>query len=146
MAAIFQKIRTLRLFQRPEHLKTTSQIILWWEFRRVPFNLIVGATGILTCALLLGEETLAEKKFGNVIEAGSPIFAVLGIFAYGIMANICYTGGWISELVAKYLWKEQAQNLGKITFALGIIFSVLLTLSPVVFYLLLVLLKMCLEK
>jgi hypothetical protein len=66
---------------------------------------------------------------------------VFGVFAYGIMANICYTGGWISELVAKYVWKEQAENLGKIAFALGIIFSVLLTLLPVVFYLLLVLLK-----
>jgi hypothetical protein len=140
MVAIFQKIRTLRLFQRAEHLETPRQIIIWWERRRLPFNLIVGTTGILTCTLLLVGEMLAEKKFGDV-EAGSPILAVFGIFAYGIMANICYTGGWISELVAKYVWKEQAENLGKITFALGIIFSVLLTLLPVVFYLLLVLLK-----
>jgi hypothetical protein len=36
---------------------------------------------------------------------------------------------------------EQAENLGKIAFALGIIFSVLLTLLPVVVFLLLVLLK-----
>ena len=140
MIAIFQKIRTLRLFQRAEHLETPWQIILWWERRRLLFNLIVGATGILTCTLLLVGEMFAEKKFGDV-EAGSPILAVFGIFAYGIMANICYTGGWISELVAKYVWKEQAENLGKITFALGIIFSVLLTLLQVVFYLLLVLLK-----
>jgi hypothetical protein len=106
----------------------------------LPFNLIVGAAGLLTCTLLLVGEMLAEKKFGDV-EAGSPILAVFGVFAYGIMANICYTGGWISELVAKYVWKEQAENLGKITFALGIVFSVLLTLLPVVVFLLLVLLK-----
>ena len=140
MVAIFQKITTLRLFQRAEHLETPRQIVLWWERRRLLFNLIVGATGILTCTLLLVGEMLAEKKFGDV-EAGSPILAVFGVFAYGIMANICYTGGWISELVAKYVWKKQAENLGKITFALGIVFSVLLTLLPVVVFLLLVLLK-----
>jgi hypothetical protein len=141
MVAIFQKIKTLRLFQRAEHLETPQQIILWWERRRLIFNLIVGATGILTCTLLLVGEMLAEKFFRDEGGGGSPILAVFGVFAYGIMANICYTGGWISELVAKYVWKEQAENLGKIAFALGIIFSVLLTLLPVVFYLLLVLLK-----
>ena len=123
MVAIFQKIRTLRLFQRDNHLETPRQIILWWERRRLLFNLIVGATGILTCTLLLAGEILAEKFFGNGVGAGSPILAVFGVFAYGIMANICYTGGWISELVAKYVWREQAENLGKITFALGVIFS-----------------------
>jgi hypothetical protein len=134
MIAIFQKIRTLRLFQRAEHLETARQIILWWERRRLLFNLIVGATGILTCTLLLVGEMLAEKIFGDEVGAGSPILAVFGVFAYGIMANICYTGGWISELIAKYVWKEQAENLGKIAFALGIIFSVLLTLLPVAFF------------
>ena len=146
MFAIFQKFRTLRLFERPEHLETPRQIILWWERRRLPFNIIVGATGILTCTLLLVGEMLAEKIFGDEVGGGSPILAVFGVFAYGIMANICYTGGWISELVAKYIWKEQAQNLGKIAFALGIVFSVLLTLLPVVFYLLLVVLKMLVPK
>jgi hypothetical protein len=102
MIAIFKKIMTLRFFQRAEHLETPRQIISWWERRRLPFNLIVGATGILTCTLLLVGEMLAEKKFGDV-EAGSPILAVFGVFAYGIMANVCYTGGWISELVAKYV-------------------------------------------
>ena len=89
---------------------------------------------------------LAENIFGDEVDGGSPILAVFGVFAYGIMANICYTGGWITELVAKYVWKDQAENLGKITFTLGIVFSVIITLLPVGFYLLLVVLKILVPK
>jgi hypothetical protein len=92
---------------------------------------------------LLCEELFAEKKFGDDFGGGgSPIVAVLGVFAYGITANICYTSGWISELFARYVWKEQAEHLGKMAFVMGIIFSVLLTLTPVIIYFLLILLKL----
>ena len=29
------------------------EIIKWWEKRRLPYNLIVGATGLLTCVITL---------------------------------------------------------------------------------------------
>ncbi|MEJ0089693.1 MAG: hypothetical protein WDM80_08120 [Limisphaerales bacterium] len=142
MIAIAQKLRSLRLFQRQDRVNAWWQIILWWELRRFAFNLIVGATGILTCALLLCEELFAEKQFGDVIGGGgSPLLAIFGVLAYGITANICYTGGWICELFARYVWKEQAEHLGKIAFFMGIFFSVILTLTPVVVYFLLMLLQ-----
>jgi hypothetical protein len=140
MIAIAQKLQSLRLFQRRDNVNSRWQIILWWELRRFAFNLIVGATGVLTCVLLVCEGLFAQEKFGNIDLIGSPIFAMFGILAYGITANICYTGGWISELFARYVWKEQAEHLGKIAFVLGVIFSVFLTLTPVVLYLLIILL------
>ena len=145
MFAIPQKIKTSPLFKRPEHFENWKQIVLWWESRRLPFNLIVGATGILTCVFLLGEILLAEKIFGDD-GGGSPILAVFGVFAYGIMANICFTGGWISELLARHIWKEKAEHLGEIAFILGIAFSVILTLVPVLIFSLLLLIKIVFPK
>ncbi len=46
------------------------------------------------------------------------------------MANICYTGGWITELIVASVWELQGQYFGKISFALGFMFAVLLTLIP----------------
>lgn len=53
-------------------------------------------------------------------------FAVL----YGIAANICFTGGWVSELVARRIWGERADSYGEISFCLGTVFSLFLTLFP----------------
>lgn len=133
MGGILQKIRTLPLFQRAEHLEKPWQIILWWEKRRIPFNLIVGATGFLVCALLFGIAVFSENKFGEPIGLPDPpLFGVIAIFLYGIAANVCFTGGWLAELIAKGIWKNRSEHLGEITFVLGLFFSVALTLVPVI--------------
>ncbi len=48
------------------------------------------------------------------------------------MANVCYTGDWVAELVVRRLWGPAAGAFSEIAFALGIAVSVLLTLSPVI--------------
>ena len=133
MSAITQKLLSSHLFQRPEHIESPRQIISWWETRRLFYNLIVGTTGIVTCVILFGIAMFSEKRFGEPIGIPDPpLFGIIGIFAYGIAANICYTGGWIGELFARSVWKQQAEHFGKIGFVLGIAFSVLLTLTPVI--------------
>ncbi len=140
-----QKLKGLRLFQRPDDVETSWQIILWWEIRRVAFNLIVGLTGFLTCLLLVGIAWFSEKKFGEAIGLPDPpIVAVFAIFFYGIAANIFYTAGWILEIFAKHIWQERLRNFGAVAFAAGIIFSVALTLLPVVICSLAVVVKLLL--
>ena len=56
--------------------------------------------------------------------------AVITVLVYGLMANLCYTGGWMTEIVVKKIWRERARNFGRISFALGVFFSILLTLLP----------------
>jgi hypothetical protein len=46
------------------------------------------------------------------------------------MANICYTGGWIAELLVQQVWPGEGKTFGKISFFLGLIFSIMLTLVP----------------
>jgi hypothetical protein len=133
MFAIVQKIRTLRFFKRAKDLDTFWQIILWWEKRRIPFNAIVGTTGFLACAFLFGIAAFSEKKFDEAIGfPDPPLFGVIAIFLYGIAANVCFTGGWLAELFVKSIWKDRAEHFGEIAFVLGLLFSVALTLVPVI--------------
>lgn len=126
MKATPQPIFDWPLFRRRADLNTFGQIILWWELRRIPFNLVVGLLGIMTCITLLVTVVPDNgEPFG-----GEPFLMVLGIFCYGIAANICYTGGWIVEIIAKTFWREQAVRLGENSFALGVLFSAFLTLLP----------------
>ena len=134
MVAILQKVRTLRLFQRSQNLESPRQIIWWWEKRRIPFNLIVGATGLFVCACLVCISLFSENKFGEAIGLPDPpLFGVIVVFLYGIMANVCFTGGWMAELFTKEIWKGRTEHFGEIAFALGLLFSVALTLLPAIF-------------
>jgi hypothetical protein len=143
MFAAIQKIKNLRLFQRNRNLETARQIISWWELRRIPYNLIVGATGILACVCLFGIGCFSEERFGEAIGfPDSPLFGLMAIIIYGIAGNICYTFGWIVELFVKGVWKERSKGFGEISFVLGILFSVILTFAPVVLCAVVVIVKL----
>ena len=114
-------------------METPWQIILWWEKRRLPYNLIVGATGLLVCVLLFAIAAFSERQFGEPIGIPDPpLFGVIAILLYGVAANFCYTGGWLAELLVEGIWKESAKNLGQNAFVFGLLFSVALTLLPVI--------------
>ena len=98
-------------------------IILWWELRRIAFNAIVGIVGIISVIVFLTLASQRPKQF----EEGPEPFAIL-IFGFG--ANLCYTGGWMAELVARSLWRERAAFFGPMMFSLGLLFSVTLCFLP----------------
>jgi hypothetical protein len=77
----------------------------------------------------------ASDKFGEPLSLPDlPISAVLAVIAYGVGANVCYTGGWISEALVRKVWQERTGAFGQITFTLGLVFSVLITLAPAAFF------------
>jgi hypothetical protein len=57
-----------------------------------------------------------------------PVVAIFAVVAFGVMANVCFTGGWIAELLVAKVWPEEGKAFGKISFCLGLAFSILLTL------------------
>jgi hypothetical protein len=121
----------LQFFARSSNPTDTWHTIAWWEARRIPYNLIVGMTGVLSGALCFVTGMLCEHFLGDPIGIPDPpYFALLAVAAYGLMANLCYTGGWVAELLVRKIWPEQANAFGKISFFLGLIFSILLTLVP----------------
>lgn len=126
-----------RLFQGPIYHRDLPHlggwdVILWWEGRRFFFNMIVAAAGTLTCVLLISCALIAEPLVGEAIGIPDPpIFAPIAIFAYGIMANICYTGGWITELLlARFNTGINTTAFGLGAFRLGVKFSIGLTILP----------------
>ena len=108
-------------------------MIGWWEARRIPFNLIVGIAGLLSCIAvgLVSMESWSYSLF--VRDSGlpdSPFMNLLVVIIYGIVANIFFTGGWVAELIIRKLWPTQADRFATLTYSLGVVFSVLLTLAP----------------
>jgi hypothetical protein len=128
-----RRVRESTLCQRDVPIATAWQAIGWWEARRVAFNLIVGSAGILSGVIVatvgLGSYFLIDSDFGV---PDPPLFAVFAVVIYGLAANVCYTGGWIVELVIRKAWPAQADRFATLSLALGLVFAVLLTLSPAV--------------
>jgi len=75
---------------------------------------------------------MADSMVGEPIGLPDPpIFAIFGVLAYGILANLFYTSGWISELLVRTaLTAKKASTFGLIAFRIGVNFSILLTLCP----------------
>ena len=98
--------------------------------RRVPYNIIVGIAGIAgsTLAFILG--FAAERRGMEVPWPDPPLFLFGFVVLYGLAANVFFTGGWISELLARRIWGGRAAAYGEISFSFGTVFSVLLTLLP----------------
>jgi ABC-type branched-subunit amino acid transport system permease subunit len=127
----FTWLRNSLLCHREVPPTTARQVIGWWEARRIPFNLVVGSAGLVSCIVVgvvaLGSYFLYDSELGM---PDPPLFALFGILIYGIAANVCFTGGWITELIIRQIWPAEADRFATLSLSLGLVFSVLLTLSP----------------
>jgi hypothetical protein len=121
-----------RLLFEPTLVRSPLRVIQWWESRRLSYNLIVGGTGVLTLVyvnaleLALGQGWLVGP-WNDKSAAG-----LIGIVAYGLAANVCYSMGWVVENVAERWLKRPVYGLGPALFRYGLVFSVGLTLLPAV--------------
>ncbi len=88
-------------------------VIRWWELRRLPYNAILFAIGI---ASIFAMDFFAQKvnSVGDAPELGTGLTIVL----YGFMANVCYTFGWIAELVGRKKDEALARSRAKKHFSL----------------------------
>ncbi|HWK89962.1 MAG TPA: hypothetical protein VNP72_08195, partial [Longimicrobium sp.] len=114
------------LYPLPDLRRTPLSTVRWWESRRVVFNKAVGSAGIVT---------LGGMSFFIALPPHSSIIPLpvmlMGVVMYGVLANACYTLGWMAEILAVRVWGRSAPDLGPILFRQGLIFSVGLTLFPV---------------
>lgn len=114
------------LYPVPDLRRTALSSLRWWESRRLLFNKVVGATGLVTLAGVSVLFLLPPWTLGGL--SLLPMLAAAAV--YGIAANACYTLGWVAELAARALWGPQAPAIGPLLFRQGLIFSVGLTLLP----------------
>jgi hypothetical protein len=100
---------------------TRTEIWWWWEARQFRFNLYVGAVGLLTWVLVLVAGSAAVKPGTDFEE---PIAMLLGPFLYGIAANVCYSFGWIVDVL---LFRGTPRIK---LYKTGVVFSLALTALP----------------
>ena len=111
------------LFPTADDRRTTFSLLQWWEARRFTYNAIVGGAGLFT---LLMVRLISWLPPGVRFELDwRPIVA------YGVLANVCYTFGWAAEAGAQRIWKDQCPRFGPALFRQGLVFSVGLTLLPI---------------
>jgi hypothetical protein len=113
---------TERLFPLPDWRRTPFSLLHWWESRRWFYNKAVGSAGLITLTGVFLLHPAREQMLEPAV--------ALVVLAYGVVANACYTLGWLAEMVARLLWGRKAPDMGPLLFREGLIFSVGLTLFP----------------
>jgi hypothetical protein len=114
------------LYPLPNLRRTTLSTVRWWESRRLVFNKAVGSAGLVTLAGV--SLFVALPPHASVLP---PQVMLMGAVVYGVLANACYSLGWMAELLARRVWGRSAPDLGPLLFRQGLIFSVGLTLLPI---------------
>jgi hypothetical protein len=112
------------LFPLPANRRTVLGIVTWWESRRLLYNLIVGACGLVTITVII----VASLVSGHDPFRESPVVPVL---AYAFMANLCYTLGPLIEITLERVWKDRILPIGPALFRQGLAFAIGLTLLPI---------------
>jgi hypothetical protein len=125
------------LYPLPAVRRTPLSLLFWWESRRLTYNAVVGSAGLVT----LSTVTLASFVLpgAQLPPAGALIGLTVG---YAVLANACYTLGWFVELAARAVWGNRAPLMGPLLFREGLIFSVGLTLLPILLLVLVSLLQL----
>ena len=113
------------LFPLPAMRRSPIGILMWWESRRLLYNVIVGATGIVTLGVI-GAMSFIPPGLPRLMP---PLPAIL---AYGVLANICYTFGPFVEIALERIWRDRVLPVGPALFRQGLAFSVGLTLLPII--------------
>ena len=107
----------------PPARRTTGAILHWWEQRRLPYNLAVGAAGLFSigASLLIG-----------ALPPGTSMmrFSWIPVLVVGVLANICYLLGPATEILIEKLWGGTVLPTGPALFRMGLTFSVGLVLLP----------------
>lgn len=107
-------------------MKRPWDAIVWWEIRRIPFNLLVLAVGLVTYLIVA---FAGSRMLGPDADFGNPF---LGVIFYAIGANLCYTLGWITELLWAWGNTAQTETIRPKVFRAALIFSAILTLLPAI--------------
>ena len=123
------------LFSRPASVDEDAlEIIGWWEFRRIPYNIFLALIGIPSLILFF-----AFILASGELEPGEDAVEPIAIMAAPFLFNICYSAGWVCELALRVIGLRGA---GPTLLILGVGFSVLLLLAPAIFWGLFVLVQM----
>ncbi len=110
------------LFPDPPLVRTPRRLLRWWESRRLTYNVVVGASGLVTIGVIESLSLLVGFPGGHFP------WHLVGL--YGLLANVAYSFGWVVESALQKWLRRDTYGLGPALFRHGLVFSVGLTLFP----------------
>ena len=106
---------------------SNRQVIAWWETRRIYYNAALLFIGI---AAIVGFEFVMDKAIPVGEDAIEPMALLVFVPLYALMANVCYTLGWIFELAGRNTDTVYARRRARWMYRRGMLFACLLTSLP----------------
>jgi hypothetical protein len=109
-----------------EHIQLDFSVlkktIIWWEKKRIWFNVIIGVIGILAVYMYCTDAIETED--------------IIGIILWGIMANILYSVGILLEIVNQYYLKGKLNifRFRHVFFILGTLMYMFVTWNYAFYY------------
>jgi hypothetical protein len=110
-------------------MKPPFDAVVWWERRRIPYNLMLLVSGAVSFAVILFVGARLVNPGEDVIE---PLAVIFGAVVYFVGANVAYTLGWITELLWSGGDTSRTEMRRAVVYRKGVIFSIVLTVLPAV--------------
>lgn len=109
-----------QLLQVKKVERSIIQIILWWEVRRLLYNVIVLIAGIISIIVMV---TAASEHVH--LQPGEDFYEPIMIPIFASLCNLCYTLGWLTEIFIK-----RSSSYGPKMFKLGLYFTLFWVFLP----------------
>lgn len=109
-----------RFFSVPGE-RSSRDIILWWEKRRLVYNAVLFVCGFFSAVMIFWLRPCFE-----------PLMLLFGLPIFFIGANVCYTAGWVFELIVRRFDPERKANRGlaKVLLIMGFSTSIIIAAGP----------------
>ena len=117
------------LFEAPSEPLTALRIIGWWELRRIPYNLVIGAFGIVSLVVFF-----ASISTSGHLQPGEDAIEPLMLMATPFLVNVCYTAGWLVDASARFVLPSLSPRFTVFLFRLGLGFSFIVISLPTVIW------------
>lgn len=105
------------------------RVILWWEARRLPYNMLVGLYGALCFIIFYFSITSSGH-----LKPGEDAVEPMALFAAPVGINVCYTFGWLVDVPARRFLPSLSPGFSPYLLKLGIGLSVFLISIPAMFW------------
>ena len=116
-----------RLFSVPDGPRSSGRVISWWELRRVPYNIIVGAVGIINLLVFALINDILLKPYVSFDDRD---WEPLSALVFVLLVNVLFTGGWICELLIRVTIGREVRKFGPAAYGFVLIFTLILTFLP----------------
>jgi hypothetical protein len=117
------------LLSVPQDEQSLGQIVIWWEKRRIPYNLIIGMIGFISLLLFF----LFISKSGE-LQPGEDAVEPMALFIAPILMNVGYTLGWFVEGLLRIFKRTKFRRVSQELMQVGLFFSVAVVILPTAYW------------